>query len=146
MLQDIPTPTLREASSCVLETERLMLRRPTLADVKAIAHLANDRRIAENTRRLPHRVPGGPLERQVTLTGIISRGDCRRPLDSRSVSLQVACLSPDAAAQPRRQSTPHGLPLMVLHALGKSTAKIPEGDIRVAEARMRKCLERLSDD
>jgi RimJ/RimL family protein N-acetyltransferase len=31
-----------------------MLRRPTLADVKAIAHLANDRRIAENTRRLPH--------------------------------------------------------------------------------------------
>jgi RimJ/RimL family protein N-acetyltransferase len=54
MLQDIPTPTLREASSCVLETERLMLRRPTLADVRAIARLANDRRIAENTRRLPH--------------------------------------------------------------------------------------------
>jgi RimJ/RimL family protein N-acetyltransferase len=56
MLQDIPTPTptLREASSCVLETERLMLRRPTLADVKAIARLANDRRIAEQTRRLPH--------------------------------------------------------------------------------------------
>jgi RimJ/RimL family protein N-acetyltransferase len=54
MLQDIPTPTLRETSSCVLETERLMLRRPTLADVKAIARLANDRRIAENTRRLPH--------------------------------------------------------------------------------------------
>ena len=54
MLQDIPTPALRETSSCVLETERLALRRPTLADVKAIAHLANDRRIAENTRRLPH--------------------------------------------------------------------------------------------
>ena len=54
MLQDVPTPTLREARACVLETERLMLRRPTLADVKAIAHLADDRRIAENTRRLPH--------------------------------------------------------------------------------------------
>ena len=54
MLQDIPTPTLREVSPCVLETERLLLRRPTLADVKAIARLANDRRIAENTRRLPH--------------------------------------------------------------------------------------------
>jgi len=54
MLQDIPTPTLREARSYVLETERLTLRRPTLADVKAIARLANDRRIAENTRRLPH--------------------------------------------------------------------------------------------
>jgi len=54
MLQDISTSTLREASRCVLETERLLLRRPTLADVKAITHLANDRRIAENTRRLPY--------------------------------------------------------------------------------------------
>src|SRR3954451_22963957 len=56
MLQDIPTPTsaLREARAFVLETERLLLRRPTLADVKAIAGLANDRRIAINTRRLPH--------------------------------------------------------------------------------------------
>jgi RimJ/RimL family protein N-acetyltransferase len=54
MLQDIPSPALREASPCVLETERLTLRKPTLADVKAIARLANDRRIAENTRRLPH--------------------------------------------------------------------------------------------
>jgi RimJ/RimL family protein N-acetyltransferase len=54
MLQDIPTPRLREASPCVLETERLLLRRPTLADVKAIARLADDRRIAENSRRLPH--------------------------------------------------------------------------------------------
>jgi RimJ/RimL family protein N-acetyltransferase len=54
MLQDIPPPTLREACPCVLETERLTLRSPTLADVKAIARLANDRRIAENTRHLPH--------------------------------------------------------------------------------------------
>jgi RimJ/RimL family protein N-acetyltransferase len=54
MLQDIPPPTLREAGRCVLETDRLLLRRPTLADVRAISHLANDRRIAENTRRLPH--------------------------------------------------------------------------------------------
>jgi RimJ/RimL family protein N-acetyltransferase len=53
MLQDIPTPTSRQSRGCVLETERLALRRPTLADVKAIAQLANDRRIAEMTRRLP---------------------------------------------------------------------------------------------
>jgi RimJ/RimL family protein N-acetyltransferase len=52
MLRDLPTP--RQANSCVLETERLILRRPTLADVEAIARLANDRRVAENTRRLPH--------------------------------------------------------------------------------------------
>jgi RimJ/RimL family protein N-acetyltransferase len=56
MLQDIPTPasTLHEARPFVLETERLMLRRPTLADVKAIATLANDHRVAINLRRLPH--------------------------------------------------------------------------------------------
>ena len=54
MLQDIPPRTLREAGRCILETERLMLRKPTLADVNAIAGLADDRRIAENTRRLPH--------------------------------------------------------------------------------------------
>jgi RimJ/RimL family protein N-acetyltransferase len=38
----------------VLETERLVLRAPRLADVKAIARLANDRRVAENTARIPH--------------------------------------------------------------------------------------------
>src|SRR4029079_19084699 len=52
MLQNLPFQALREASPCGLETERLTLRRPTLADVKAIARLANDRPIAENTRRL----------------------------------------------------------------------------------------------
>ncbi len=54
MLQDFSTPTSRRSSTVVLETERLALRKPTLADVKAMARLANDRRIAENTRRLPH--------------------------------------------------------------------------------------------
>jgi RimJ/RimL family protein N-acetyltransferase len=54
MLQEFTTPILREARPCVLETERLSLRRPALADVKAIARLANDRRIAQNLRRLPH--------------------------------------------------------------------------------------------
>ena len=54
MLQDITTPTLREARPRVLETSRLSLRRPVLADASAIARLADDRRIAENTRRLPH--------------------------------------------------------------------------------------------
>ena len=53
MLQDIPPTALREAGRCILETERLTLRQPTLADVNAIARLAGDRRIAVNTR-LPH--------------------------------------------------------------------------------------------
>ncbi|MGY8665903.1 GNAT family N-acetyltransferase [Bradyrhizobium sp. UFLA05-109] len=54
MLQDFSSTILREARPHVVATERLTLRKPTLADVKAIARLANDRRIAENTRRLPH--------------------------------------------------------------------------------------------
>jgi RimJ/RimL family protein N-acetyltransferase len=54
MVLEKPIPVLRESCRVVLETERLVLRRPTLADVKAIASLANDRRIAQNTSRLPH--------------------------------------------------------------------------------------------
>lgn len=46
--------TLREASTPVLETERLVLRAPQLEDAKTVAALANDRRIAENAARIPH--------------------------------------------------------------------------------------------
>jgi RimJ/RimL family protein N-acetyltransferase len=54
MLYDFGTDTLHEADSVVLKTARLTLRPPVATDVKAIARLANDRRIAENLRRLPH--------------------------------------------------------------------------------------------
>ena len=54
LLEERPAETLREACIPVLETERLTLRAPRLEDAKAIAALANDRRIAENTRRIPH--------------------------------------------------------------------------------------------
>ena len=53
-LQEIPSELLRERSIPVLETERLILRAPRLGDAKAVAVLANDRRIAENTARIPH--------------------------------------------------------------------------------------------
>ena len=46
--------TFRESCIHVLETERLVLRAPRLEDAKAVAQLANDRRIAENTARIPH--------------------------------------------------------------------------------------------
>jgi RimJ/RimL family protein N-acetyltransferase len=62
--QRSPT-TYREGSMPVLETERLVLRAPHLEDVKAIAALANDRRIAENTRRLPHPYTEGDAEQFV---------------------------------------------------------------------------------
>jgi RimJ/RimL family protein N-acetyltransferase len=46
--------TLRSRSVPVLQTERLTLRAPRRADARIIAKLANDRRIAENTLRVPH--------------------------------------------------------------------------------------------
>src|SRR6185436_14999635 len=54
MILEIPTESFRERSIPVLETERLQLRAPRLEDAKIVATLANDRRIAENTARIPH--------------------------------------------------------------------------------------------
>src|ERR1700747_1090360 len=54
LLDHRPAETFRERSIPVLETERLVLRAPRLEDAKAVAQLANDRRIAENTTRIPH--------------------------------------------------------------------------------------------
>ena len=53
-LQEIPSESFRERCIAVLETARLVLRAPRLGDAKAVAVLANDRRIAENTARIPH--------------------------------------------------------------------------------------------
>jgi RimJ/RimL family protein N-acetyltransferase len=54
LLDRRPAETFRERCIPVLETERLVLRAPRLEDAKAVAQLANDRRIAENTARIPH--------------------------------------------------------------------------------------------
>ena len=54
LAEDFVTQTQRERSIPVLETKRLTLRAPRHEDVKAIAVLVNDRRIAENTTRIPH--------------------------------------------------------------------------------------------
>lgn len=51
---ELETQTQRESCISVLETERLILRAPKLEDAKHVAALANDKRIAENTRRIPH--------------------------------------------------------------------------------------------
>ena len=52
--EEVLAQTRREHSIPVLETERLTLRAPRHEDVKAIAVLANDRRVATNTARIPH--------------------------------------------------------------------------------------------
>jgi RimJ/RimL family protein N-acetyltransferase len=49
-----PGEVRRERKTPILETERLMLRAPRPEDIKAISVQADDRRIAENTARIPH--------------------------------------------------------------------------------------------
>jgi RimJ/RimL family protein N-acetyltransferase len=53
-LETLPEKALAARCIGVLETQRLVLRAPQLVDAKAVAALANDRRIAENTARIPH--------------------------------------------------------------------------------------------
>lgn len=47
----------------VLETERLVMRAPQRGDIKTIVHLVNDRRVAENTARVPYPYGAGDAER-----------------------------------------------------------------------------------
>src|ERR1017187_8084794 len=54
LLEEIPRGNFRAGSMPALETKRLALRAPRLEDAKTVATLANDRRIAENTARIPH--------------------------------------------------------------------------------------------
>jgi RimJ/RimL family protein N-acetyltransferase len=54
LLDRPPISTLREGNTPVFETARLQLRAPRFEDAKRVAALAGDRRIAENTARIPH--------------------------------------------------------------------------------------------
>jgi RimJ/RimL family protein N-acetyltransferase len=64
-LDTLPPPPLAESCIVVLETKRLVLRAPHLVDGKAIAALANDRRIAENAARIPHPYRPADAERWI---------------------------------------------------------------------------------
>ena len=67
-LETLPPTLLTERCIAVLETQRLVLRAPQLVDGKAIAALANDRRIAENTARIPH--PYRPSDAESWIAGV----------------------------------------------------------------------------
>lgn len=62
-----------EATRPVLETERLILRAPRLADAPMITSLVNDRRIAENTTRIPHPYRLADAEDWITLANADAR-------------------------------------------------------------------------
>jgi RimJ/RimL family protein N-acetyltransferase len=58
---------VRETCIRLIETERLLLRASRTEDAKTIAILINDRRISENTLRIPH--PYGIADAQRFITG-----------------------------------------------------------------------------
>jgi RimJ/RimL family protein N-acetyltransferase len=71
LAEDFVTQTQRERSIPVLETKRLTLRAPRHEDVKAIAVLANDRCVAENTARIPH--PYGTADAEQFIASVNQR-------------------------------------------------------------------------
>ena len=66
LLPELPAPALRETTIPVLETERLQLRAPRSEDAKTIVSLAGDRRVADNTARIPHPYRLGDAEEWIT--------------------------------------------------------------------------------
>ena len=74
-LETLPPTLLAERCIAVLETQRLVLRAPQLEDAKAVAALANDRRIAENTARIPHPYRIADAESWITAAGAALEGE-----------------------------------------------------------------------
>ena len=54
LLEERPAEILAETTPGALQTARLVLRPPRREDAKAVAAVANDIRIAQNTTRIPH--------------------------------------------------------------------------------------------
>ena len=72
LLDPSASKSLREGSVPVLATERLILRAPCFEDARPIAALANDRRIAVNTLRIPY--PYGLADAQNFITAANAPG------------------------------------------------------------------------
>ena len=89
LLEEIPTGRYREASTPVLETKRLALRAARLEDAKAVAALANDRRIAENTARIPY--PYKLADAEQFIAGANKKGEAAYLITLRDGTIIGAC-------------------------------------------------------
>jgi RimJ/RimL family protein N-acetyltransferase len=89
LLEEIPTGRYREASIPVLETKRLALRAARLEDAKAVAALANDRRIAENTARIPY--PYKLADAEQFIAGANREGEAAYLITLRNETIVGAC-------------------------------------------------------
>ena len=89
LLEEIPTGRYREASIPVLETKRLALRAARLEDAKAVAAIANDRRIAENTARIPY--PYKLADAEQFIAGANKKGEAAYLITLRGGTIIGAC-------------------------------------------------------
>ena len=89
LLERIPRETFHEGSIPVLETKRLALRAPRLGDAKTIAALANDRRIAENSARIPH--PYKIADAESFIAGAAKAGEAAFLITLRDKTVIGAC-------------------------------------------------------
>ena len=89
LLERIPRETFHEGSIPVLETKRLALRAPRLGDAKTVATLANDRRIAENTARIPH--PYKMSDAEGFIAGAMKAGEAVFLITLRDKTVLGAC-------------------------------------------------------
>jgi RimJ/RimL family protein N-acetyltransferase len=89
LLEEIPTGRYREASISVLETKRLALRAARLEDAKAVAAIANDRRIAENTARIPY--PYKLADAEQFIAGANKKGEAAYLITLRDGTIIGAC-------------------------------------------------------
>src|SRR5258707_7745832 len=90
LLDRSASETFRESHVPVIETERLVLRAPRFEDANMIATLVNDRRIAENTLRIPH--PYGLADAQSFITRAnASDGETVFLLTTRDATVLGAC-------------------------------------------------------
>ena len=90
-LLEIETGAFREGCIPVLETERLILRAPRLEDAKVLAALANDKRIAENTRRIPHPYKRSDAEDFITAVNVPAGGEIAFLITLRDGTVVGAC-------------------------------------------------------
>ena len=89
LLERIPRETFHEGSIPVLETKRLALRAPRLGDAKTVAALANDRRIAENSARIPH--PYKIADAESFIAGAAKAGEAAFLITLRDKTVIGAC-------------------------------------------------------
>src|SRR6266404_953891 len=153
LLDRSASETFRESHVPVIETERLVLRAPRFEDANMIATLVNDRRIAENTLRIPH--PYGLADAQSFITGAnASDGETVFLITRRDATVLGACGVARFGEEPPEIGYWLGVPFwgqgyateavraVIDHAFGDLGYDAVAGGARVSNPASRRVLEK----